>query len=636
MGERKLCYGCMERTEFTDGVCPRCGYYENSPSDPSFIIPGTQLHNRYIVGVVLSVNGEGITYLAYDQSTDCKVKLREYMPHNLCSRVADSPTVRVIPLRLAQYKALMAEFTELYKSLAKLRGQVHICTVVDLFAENNTTYVVDEYIESVRLIDYLKDNAGELTWNQFSQMLPLLMTTLSLLHNSGVIHRAISPNTIYVTEKDELVLTAFSTAAARTENTELECELYNGYAAPEQYAANTRQGTWTDIYAVCAVLYRVLTGSMPPSAISRMENDNLVAPYVMNPNVPKHISNIIMQGMHLNGDARIQSVTKLVTDLFDENVMDYDIPYNGYNISQDSSNSGYAENNYETYDNQEYPDYDTGYSEDYSYDDYDSDTNSKYNQEKAGAIDRLKVPIIVGIVLLLIMLIAVFVFASSMFDDDGSTSSTAAVSTTTTMTSETQEATTEAETGDSIMPNLVGKNYENQKVQYSSWITFDVEEVYNDNYNAGIICWQEYEAGESFDSSKSVKIQVSKGPATIEIPSYSNTLYSTYCAELDELGVPYTVSYVATSSYTNNVVVKVTKTKNDVDEIELAAGDTIDMNDGYSLIVYYAYNPPATTAVTTAATMEETEVVETEATTTAAAEESVAETAAPAEEEAEN
>ena len=96
LGERKLCYGCMERTEFSGGVCPNCGYYDKSPSDPSFIIPGTQLNNRYIVGVALFVNGEGITYLAYDQSIGCKVYLREYMPPNLCNRVAGSPVTAVL------------------------------------------------------------------------------------------------------------------------------------------------------------------------------------------------------------------------------------------------------------------------------------------------------------------------------------------------------------------------------------------------------------------------------------------------------------------------------------------------------------------------------------------------------------
>lgn len=110
----------------------------------------------------------------------------------------------------------MAEFTELHKSLARLRGQVHVNTVVDLFAENNTTYVVDEYVSSVRFVDYLKDNAGELTWGQLSRMLPPLLTTLSRCTIPAVVHRAISPDTIYVTDKGDLLLTAFSIAAVRT------------------------------------------------------------------------------------------------------------------------------------------------------------------------------------------------------------------------------------------------------------------------------------------------------------------------------------------------------------------------------------------------------------------------------------
>ena len=98
MGERKLCYGCMERTEFSGGVCPNCGYYDNAPSDPSFIIPGTKLNNRYIVGVTLSVNGEGITYLAYDQSISAGIYATKSVQS--CQRFTcdqrDSGTARTI------------------------------------------------------------------------------------------------------------------------------------------------------------------------------------------------------------------------------------------------------------------------------------------------------------------------------------------------------------------------------------------------------------------------------------------------------------------------------------------------------------------------------------------------------------
>lgn len=617
LGERKLCYGCMERTEFSGGVCPNCGYYEQTPSDPSFIIPGTQLNNRYIIGIAVGVNGEGITYLAYDQSIGCKVYVREYMPPNLCNRVAGSPVVSVIPAKLAQYKALMAEFTELHKSLARLRGQVHINTVVDLFAENNTTYVVDEYIACMRFVDYLKDNAGELTWTQLSKMVPPFLTTLSLLHNSGVVHRAISPDTIFVTDKGELILTAFSIAAVRTANTELECEIYNGYAAPEQYSANGRQGTWTDVYAVCAVLYRVLTGAMPPSAISRMENDNLVAASVLNPNVPRHVSNVIMQGLELNYADRIKTVTELVTLLFDEHAMEENMIYGGYDDGNDyvpPMEPQYDEPTYGEYGSEQpYPDYDIGYADDYAYDDYATDEEYQEPQ-KVGAIDRLKVPIIVGIVLLLVLLIVVFVVTGDLFGGSSSESGqTTNITGTTAVTQETEiTAVTTVADGDSVMPSLLGKNFENQKAQYASWITFEAEEVFSDEYAAGQICWQEYEEGATFDSSKPVKVQVSKGPATVEFPSYYGLGVYSYTEDLNALQIPNSSQPEENTSYSNNSVIRVVVTKNG-QEVDVKAGDKINLNENYQVVVYYAYNPepqttpPPETEETAATTVAETQ-----------------------------
>ena len=125
-------------------------------------------------------------------------------------RVKGKPTISVNYNNLAQYKALMAEYTELNKSLAKMRSlSSHLTPTLDLFAENNTTYAVYEYIEGVKLVDYLKENAGELSWSEVSAMFPPLFTTLSLVHNAGVLHRGISPETIYVTDKGELKLTAY-------------------------------------------------------------------------------------------------------------------------------------------------------------------------------------------------------------------------------------------------------------------------------------------------------------------------------------------------------------------------------------------------------------------------------------------
>lgn len=610
MGERKICYGCMNRVEFTDGVCPLCGYSEKTPYDPFHIRPGVIVNTRYIVGVAEAANGEGITYISYDLRTGQRVWLREYAPRNLCSRMENSPQISVVPARLVQYKALMAQFTELHMYLAGFRGQItNISGVENLFAENNTTYVVYEYIEGVPLVDYLKDFAGELSWRQLSAMLPPLTTTLSLLHNSGITHRAISPETVLVRkDRGEFLLTGFCISAVRTANSELQSELYEGYAAPEQYAANLPQGSWTDVYGLCALLYRTLAGCMPTSAESRLQSDNLMAPETMNESVPHHVSRMIMQGMALESGDRIRTITELVIGLFDENAAEEET----YKEPPAQEEEPYEEP-YE------------GYTDDYAYEDYDSYTDYE-GEERAGAIDRLKVPIIVGIVLLLGLMVAVFVLGRDFFDTDSSsaieatTAATTAPAETTTQSDEsaataTTTAATSTSTGDGIMPNLLGRVYKSNREQYS-WIDFDVEEVYSDAYAAGLICWQEFEPGASFDTSEPVKIQVSRGAATVVIPAFSGYGVNTYCTMLDELGITYIQSAESTTGYFDGAVIRLTAMRNGV-AVDIEPGATINLNDNYTFTVVYAYNPePATTEAPTTETTAPAETVP-EATETA-------------------
>ena len=150
----------MEKYDAGLSVCPSCGYDENTPHDPQYIAPGTILHDRYLVGILLEYNGEGASYEGLDISTGCRVMIREYMPINLCTRVKNKAVISVNYNNLAKYKAFMAEYTELNKSLARLRNNSNITPVLDMFAENNTTYTVFEHIEGVKMLDYLKDNAG--------------------------------------------------------------------------------------------------------------------------------------------------------------------------------------------------------------------------------------------------------------------------------------------------------------------------------------------------------------------------------------------------------------------------------------------------------------------------------------------
>ena len=565
------------------------------------------------------------------------------MPHGFCSRVTDSAVIRVQQNCLPQYKVLMEEFTELHKSIAQLRGQIHVNPVTDLFTENNTTYVVMEFIEGISFVDYLKDNAGELTWAQFSRMLPPFLTSLSLLHNVGVVHRAISPEIIFITDKNELYLTDFSISAVRTANTELECEIYSGYAAPEQYSASNRQGTWTDVYAVCAVLYRVLTGTMPTSAISRMENDNLTAPTLLNPNIPRHISNVIMHGLSLVSNDRIQTITELVTQLFDEHAAEslqqnataaYHNPQTPpiytterYDNPMANGNAGYTTNypiqgeNYQQQNNysNSYQEPQQEYTDDYAYDDYQTADYGKQSYQKEDAVstepesvaDRMRLPLIIGVLLLTILLVAVVLFVRGKLNTSDNNNNASMV--TTIATEEVSQENTSPNSANSVMPMLIGKNYENQAKQYEDWIRFQVEEVYNDQYEAGIIIWQEYEEGTYFDASEPVKIQVSKGSANIDLPSWEGKSLNTYLEELKVLGVRYVTQDEENQSVANGYVTR----------ISLPAGEKYNLETAEEITVYYANNPvitepptePPTEAPSEPPTEAPTEPPETEAPT---------------------
>ena len=616
----------MKEYEGISSVCPDCGYDNNSPYDNMYLAPGTVLHNRYIVGVLLSFNGEGATYIAYDKSIECKVLVREYMPLNLCSRMENSSVVSVNYNYLAKYKSFMAEFSDLNKSLAKLRNNTSINQVLDMFQENNTVYIIFEYIEGCKLIDYLKDNAGELSWEQVAKLFPPLFTTIGIIHNEGIIHRAISPDTVYVTSKREVKLSGFCISSVRTIGGGLEPELFRGYAAPEQYSSSTssRQGTWTDVYGISALLYRMITGCMPTESVERLESDNLCEPHVLNPKIPKHVSRAIMDGLNVSGANRIQTVTELVTRLFkpsdDEEVRTYTktVPplNNSYDNTRTFSNEIPVKNRpvSENYGNQKnYNNY--NYDNDYDSDiDIENDGTEEYEYEKVNTIDRIKIPLIIGILLfaiLMILGITLMNVLSPPSDDDEQSSSYASMTDNiieaTTDEAELTEPVTE-EKLDAVVPDLIHKFFELTASKYQDFITLEPEYEYNDDYDEGQIFWQEFEAGSLFHRGGTMKVKVSLGTAYAIIPDYSSCTVSEYETYLQNAKIK-NYQLVEENSYGSpNTVLRLEINGNTV-----YSGDKVDNSKDEKLIVYYQSEVVTTAPVFTEP--EETTITETVAET---------------------
>lgn len=561
----KLCMGCMN-TLNDDGTCSYCNYNSSFPYLLSYLSPKTILDDRYIVGKLLSYNGESALYIGYDKITNDKVTIQEYMPDTLCTREKGSSNITVNPQYNAQYKTYMQEFLELGKVLSRMRTLSHIVPALDMFMQNNTAYLILEHVEGITLKQFVQENAGELSWEQVKKMFPPVFTTLSLIHNAGIIHRGISLDTIIVTKKGELKLTGFCIAAVRTANTELAPELYAGYAAPEQYSSNNWQGTWTDVYAIAAVLYRILTGCMPVEALSRISNDNLIEPAAINSGVPNNISKVIMQAMLLSGEMRIQTITELVTKLFEQpEYMEQPkgatqvIPVPKPQIE-------------------------------------DEETDSKSNAPV--------VVVAVSIVLILATVLILLVMLILPENNDSGSSGTnlitppittttpsapPVVTTTTPVESSSDDSSSRGDLTPYFVPYLIGESYERIKENASvkEFLTFEVTYEYNDIFENGLIFEQDITADTVIYENTVINIKVSNGPEYVSVPDYLDVSKKDYLEKLDELKIKYEIETIETDEVETDFVVKTS----------VAVGEQVNVKEGEILKVYIAVEPTSTESV---------------------------------------
>ena len=574
------CYRCMNLKPEKLNTCPSCGYKEDTPYDPNYAPPGTELNGKYIIGVKIGHNSEGANYIGYNSSIGCKVLIREYCPAGLCKRVRGRAAINVQPNRVIPYKTLKEEFKELNRKLAQMRNLQHIIPTLDIIDANNTTYVIYEYLEGIKLVEYLKDHAGELTWQQVSELFPSFFTTLSLMHNNGVIHRAISPDTIYVTPKTELRLCGFSIYDVRTMNLELPSEIFQGYAAPEQYTPGAQQGSFTDVYGICAVLYRLLTGCQPVDAPSRLQQDNLSPPYELNQNIPKNVSEAVMKGMCLDSQQRTQTITELVTQLFEQTEEPQE-PESERVISVPEKQKKKKENKKENQNRDSIDMEDTGTGQE-------------------SIIEKYRMPLITAVMTICILLILAIIIIGLMnrsgtVSVNSSTETTTVAEETVTENNIVTESSGEAEPGtelqgDSQMPLLVGMRYEIKKEQLETdgWLYLEPSYQYSDDYEAGLIIWQSIEAGQPFNSGAVVKVIVSQGPSSVQIPEYAGKTLMEYEEELDALGMSgrYTTEAVVNYSFETGYIVEMNK----------QAGEIFNLSGEETLKIFYASNPETTPA----------------------------------------
>ena len=310
-----LCMSCMNEL-YGEKQCPKCGYYVDSPQISPYLPLKTPIGNKYILGKVLSSNSEGATYMAYDLDRNTPVIVREFLPEKFIERTFGTYEITVKEQWRDYYYTYLKKFLDLWRQLARVRGLSALVPVMDIVEENNTAYVITEYIESITLREFLlRSQTGYLNWEKAKVLFMPVLSTLSTLHKMGITHNGINPDNLLIGRDGKLRLSGFSIAEARIEGSELSPEFFEGYTPIEQYGYNHENGCWSDVYSFCAVIYRALVGSVPQDAVSRSMNDQLIIPARYAEIIPVYVINALMNGLQIDPQDRTRDVEALREEL---------------------------------------------------------------------------------------------------------------------------------------------------------------------------------------------------------------------------------------------------------------------------------------------------------------------------------
>ena len=280
---------------------------------------GTRLIGRYTIEGVLGQGGFGITYLGIDELHEKKVAIKEFFPQGIVTRnieYQDTVTVTFVGEK-DNYEKGKERFLKEARTMAKFSKDEGIVKALDFFEINNTAYIVMEYLEGITLKQYLRENQRIAPEDLIELLVPLI-ESLDEIHSQGMIHRDISPDNIMVLPDGRIKLMDFGAARDYTEFGEksLSIVLKPGYAPPEQYQTHGVQGPWTDIYALCATMYKCITGENPPDAIERVMDDSLKKISEFGIVIPTQEEAAIIKGMSVSAKDRYQDIKDFCEDLY--------------------------------------------------------------------------------------------------------------------------------------------------------------------------------------------------------------------------------------------------------------------------------------------------------------------------------
>lgn len=317
-----MCYNCFQEHQNENGICPHCGFDSSTAKREVNHLPkGTVLSGRYIIGELLGAGGFGITYKSYDKELEAIVAIKEYFPNGIVNRIPGTTDVILLTDKGNKPKIFrvgMERYIEEARTTAKYVSHPNIVNVYNFFEENNTAYIVMEFLDGISLEDYLmQDDDGRMDIENATEIILDMCNALKSIHEDHIVHRDISPDNIFICLNNVNKLYDFGAARfAKEEGRQMTIILKHGYAPPEQYEKINLQGPWTDLYALGATFYIMLTGQKPCVSLDRKaalesgKPDELPEPITLRPEIPQQLNDAIMKAMAVDPNLRFQNVTE--------------------------------------------------------------------------------------------------------------------------------------------------------------------------------------------------------------------------------------------------------------------------------------------------------------------------------------
>ena len=303
-----LCMNCFK--ELTEGaVCAECGYDNDKETNFVYLAPKTLLAGKYAVGAFQSHDSDSVTYSGYDTQLDKKILIREFYPKGIASRLEGNAVLHIRQRFASDIENLKKSFYNLWTTLEKMHSLSAVVPVYDVFEENGTVYSIIEAMDSIPLREYLiRNEEGIILWDSARLMFMPVLTTIESLHENGIVHGTITPDSLMLCRDGKVRLKPFCIPECADETSPMEFVETPGYTALEQYDNAHKICPATDIYAFSACIYRALVGTNPPDCKSREANDKLMIPNSIAEKIPMHVIKALGSGLQIYPEKRIQSV----------------------------------------------------------------------------------------------------------------------------------------------------------------------------------------------------------------------------------------------------------------------------------------------------------------------------------------